>query len=233
VCGRFTLRSSPESITEHFDLDEPPELEPRYNIAPGQTVLALRAEAARGTRVAERLRWGLVPPWADSAAVGQRMINARAETLSEKPAFRAAFRDRRCLIPADGFYEWRKASGSPKQPYLFERPDGAPFAFAGLFESWREGEKDAVWSCTIVTTEANEVLAGVHARMPVILDARDYRLWLDPENHDLGELQRLLTPCPEAWLTRKTVGSGVNDARRDAPDCAAEAPPQPRQGELW
>jgi putative SOS response-associated peptidase YedK len=233
VCGRFTLRSSPESITEHFDLDEPLALAPRYNIAPGQEVLALRAEAARATRVVERLRWGLVPSWADDVSIGHRMINARSETLSGKPAFRTAFRERRCLIPADGFYEWGGAAGALKQPYLFERPDQAPFAFAGIFDSWRAGAEGAVRSCAIITTGANGVLTGIHARMPVILDPSGYERWLDPEERDVEALRPLLAPCPDAWLTRSTVGLQVNDARRDTPDCADPSAPQPRQGELW
>jgi putative SOS response-associated peptidase YedK len=160
------------------------------------------------------------------------MINARAEGVALKPAFRSAFRKRRCLVPADGFYEWRGAGGSPKQPYLFTRPDGGPFAFAGLFEVWHAGGKDELRSSTIVTTEANGVVAGIHDRMPVILDPRDYADWLDPTNEDLDALQALLVPSPDAWLERKTVGTRVNSTRNDDPECMALAPPQPRQGEL-
>jgi len=232
VCGRFTLRSPPESLADHFDLDDPPEHPARYNIAPGQSVLALRVEPVRASRRIEHVRWGLVPPWAENAAVGHRMFNARSESASGKPAFRSAFRKRRCLIPADGFYEWGGTTGSSKQPHLFTRPDGGLFAFAGLFEVWHAGAADELRTGTILTTEANGVLAGIHDRMPVILDPRDYPLWLDPTNADLDALQALLVPCPEAWLEARTVGTRVNNVRNDDPECVAPAPPQLRQGEL-
>jgi putative SOS response-associated peptidase YedK len=233
VCGRFTLRSSPESLAEHFDLDEPPELTARYNIAPGQPVLTIRADPDRAAHRTEQVRWGLVPEWAKDVAIGHRMINARAESVAEKPAFRSAFRKRRCLVPADGFYEWGGTGGAPRQPYLFARPGGGPFAFAGLFEVWHAGAEDEVRSSTIITTEANGVLAGIHDRMPVILDPRDYSHWLDSADEALDALQALLVPSPEAWLERQTVGTRVNSPRNDDPECMAPAEPQPRQGELW
>ena len=232
MCGRFTLRSPPESLAEHFDLDDSPELKARYNIAPGQSVVMLRTDPAQASLRLESVRWGLLPYWAGDAAIGHRMINARAEGAARKPAFRSAFRKRRCLVPADGFYEWGGTGAPPKQPFLFTRPDRGLFAFAGLFEIWHAGAKDEVRSSTIVTTEANGVLAGVHDRMPVILDPRDYAAWLDPANQDLAALQALLVPCPDAWLERQTVGMRVNSTRNDDPECMAPAPPQPRQGEL-
>ncbi len=232
MCGRYTLRSTPESLAEQFDLDDPPELEARYNIAPGQSVLTLCVDPLRAKRRIERARWGLVPDWAKDPTIGHRMINARAESVASKPAFRSAFRKRRCLVPADGFYEWGGARGSPKQPYLFTRPDRGPFAFAGLFDVWHAGAEEELRSSTIITTEANEVLAGVHDRMPVILDPRDYTDWLDPANQDLDALQALLVPSPEAWLGRQTVGLRVNSTRNDDPECMAPAPAQPRQSEL-
>ena len=166
MCGRFTLRASPESLAQHFDLDESPDIAARYNIAPGQSVATIRADPAQASLRLESVRWGLVPHWAKDAAIGHRMFNARAETAAEKPAFRSAFRKRHCLVPADGFYEWGGSGDSAKQPYLFTRPDRALFAFAGLFEVWHAGAEDEVRSGTIITTEANRVLAGIHDRMP-------------------------------------------------------------------
>jgi putative SOS response-associated peptidase YedK len=161
------------------------------------------------------------------------MINARAETVAEKPAFRAAFRERRCLIPADGFYEWESRRGSSKQPYLFEQPAGRLFAFAGLYEIWRPGGPDEVRTCTIITTRSNGVLEAVHDRMPVILAHADHAAWIDPANGDSESLQALLAAGPGAALVRTTVGLRVNGVRNDDAECAAPAPPQPRQKELW
>jgi len=231
VCGRFTLRAPPEAVAEHFGLAEPPELSARYNIAPGQPAATIRANDGGETPVCELRAWGLVPAWAEGPAIGQRMINARAETVAEKPAFRSAFRQRRCLIPADGFYEW--ASGSkPKQPYHIAREDGALFGFAGLWEAWRSQEGRAVQSFTIVTTRANATLRRVHDRMPVILDPADYASWLDPGPGGALRLRELLAPCPEEWLILQTVGLRVNDPRNDDPECVAPAPPQPSQAAL-
>jgi putative SOS response-associated peptidase YedK len=231
VCGRFTLRAPPEAVAEHFGLAEPPELSARYNIAPGQPAATIRAADGGETPVCELRTWGLVPAWAESPAIGQRMINARAETVAEKPAFRSAFRQRRCLIPADGFYEW--ASGpTPKQPYHIARENGALFGFAGLWEVWRSEEGRALESCTIVTTRANATLRRVHERMPALLDPADYALWLDPGQGDAERLRELLVPCPEEWLVLQTVGLRVNDPRNDDPECLAPAPPQPNQAAL-
>ena len=163
MCGRFTLRTRPQAVAEAFDLFEPPaEFAPRYNIAPSQPVAAVRFDAASSGRALFWPRWGLVPSWADSPAIGNRMINARAEGIATKPAFRQAFKSRRCLIVADGFYEWHK-DGTAKQPFLISRPDGAPFGFAGLWESWGP---DRMETCTIITTAANDSLrvARSHAR---------------------------------------------------------------------
>jgi putative SOS response-associated peptidase YedK len=231
VCGRFTLRAPPEAVAEHFGLAEPPELSARYNIAPGQPVAAIRATDGGENRLCELRTWGLVPGWAKESSIGHRMINARAETVAEKPAFQGAFRQRRCLIPADGFYEW--ASGpTPKQPYHVVREDGALFGFAGLWEVWRSEEGRAVHSCTIVTTRANATLQRIHDRMPVILDPRDYAPWLDPAQGDAERLREILIPCPEEWLVLQTVGLRVNDPRNDDPECVAPAPPHPSQATL-
>jgi len=231
VCGRFSLSAAPEAVAEEFGLDEPPELAARYNIAPGQAVATVRAADAGAGRVCELHSWGLVPGWAKDPSVGHRMINARAETVPEKPAFRNAFRRRRCLIPADGFYEW--ASGpAPKQPYHVTREDGSVFGFAGLWEVWRSQDGRDVKSCTIITARANATLQPVHDRMPVILDPADFASWLDPMLDDAERLRELLAPCPETWLVLQTVGLRVNDPRNDDPECVEPAPPQPGQASL-
>lgn len=229
MCGRFTLRADPKSVAEHFELGEPPELSPRYNIAPGQEVLTVRSDGVR--RVGEWRVWGLVPSWAKTPSTGHRMINARSETVAGKPAFASAFRRQRCLVPADGFYEWIAGAG-PAQPVYITPAGGGLFAFAGLWESWRGGPGEAVESCTIVTTAADERLRAVHHRMPVILPAESYGAWLDPGVRDPGPLRGLLARGAAPAFRVETVGTRVNDVRHDDPDCAAPAPPQPRQGTL-
>jgi len=227
MCGRFTLRTPATVLIEHFDLDvrgdrQMPLFEARYNIAPTQDVLVVRADPADGRRVAEMLRWGLIPSWSasDKAGSGPPQINARAETLAEKPTFRTAFRRRRCLIPADGFYEWQPTPGGSrgkKQPYYIHRPDGAPFAFAGLWERW--GTREAIESCTIVTTTANRTLRELHERMPVILAPGDYSTWLDAKIEDPAALQTLLAPCGEDELVAEPIGTHVNKVANDDPRC--------------
>lgn len=227
MCGRFTLRARPEEVAEHFELDAIPELTSRHNIAPGQSVATIRV-AESGERICEFRSWGLVPSWAKSPAIGNRMINARAETAAEKPAFRSAFSARRCLIPADGFYEWAGGS-TPKQPYLITRVDAGLFAFAGLWEEWKGKTGEAVHSCSIVTTAANATLAPIHARMPVILAPVDYPVWLDSRDGGAARRRELTVPCPESWLRLQSVGLRVNDTRNDDPECSAPAPAQPFQ----
>ena len=179
MCGRFLLHTPVDTLQRAFGFAERPNLRPRYNIAPTQTVPIVRQKDGGGRELA-LVRWGLIPSWAKEAGIGGRLINARAETVAEKPAFRGAFRKRRALVPADGFYEWRKREGDrPKQPLLVRRRDGQPFAFAGLWEHWR-GPEGEVETCTILTTEANAALAPIHDRMPVILDPACYDRWLDP-----------------------------------------------------
>jgi putative SOS response-associated peptidase YedK len=168
------------------------------------------------------LRWGLIPSWADDPTIGNRLINARSETVASKPSFRAAFKNRRCLIPADGFYEWKK-EGKTKQPLHIQRKHGLPFAFAGLWEEW-ERENEIIQSCTIITTEANELMAEFHDRMPVILDAKHYELWLDPEVHDPNLLEPLLRPYPSEELVVHAVGSLVNNPRNEDPRCVEPMP---------
>ena len=213
MCGRYTLRSKPEAIAETFDLSHVPTLEPRYNIAPTQPVAAVRLDPRRHQRELTIFQWGLIPSWADDPAIGNRLINARAETVADKPAFRHSFRSKRCLVLADGFYEWRK-EGSRKQPYFVRMKDDLPFAFAGLWDSW-ERDAEAIPSCTYITTEPNELTAPIHDRMPVILPRSAYDLWLDSAVKDPRRLQPLLVPFPadamEAYPVSTLVNSPVND----------------------
>src|SRR5262249_11456911 len=167
MCGRFTLRSSPKIIAEEFGLFDVPDLPPRYNVAPGQAVAVVRQQPEGKKRELAFLKWGLVPAWADDPAVGDRLANARSETAATKPPFRRAFRSRRCLLAADSFYEWRRADGR-KQPYYVRLKNDRPFGIAGLWERWEKGDKP-VESCTILTTDANDLMRPIHERMPVIL----------------------------------------------------------------
>ncbi len=222
MCGRFTLRTPAHRLAEAFGVDALPNLAPRYNIAPTQDVVAIRRGDA-GRELA-MLRWGLIPGWAKDPAIGARMINARAETVAEKPSFRAAFRQRRCLVAADGFYEWRKtaeAPKAPKQPYYIRLESGEPFAIAGLWERWRDPAGQTVESCTLITTEANPELAPIHHRMPVILAPADYDAWLEPASADA--LHDLLRPYPGAEMTAIPIGRHVNNVRNDDPRCIEPA----------
>jgi putative SOS response-associated peptidase YedK len=179
-------------------------------------VAAIRRLDDSTRRILELRRWGLIPSWAEDARLGQRLINARSETVGEKPAYRQAFLQRRCLIPADGFYEWTSGSGS-RQPYHVSLSDRAPFGFAGLWERWRGKSGERVESCTILTTVANERLCAVHDRMPVILHPSNFDLWLDPDVRDAKRLRPLLRPWPSASLALRRVSRRVNDVRHDDP----------------
>ncbi len=233
MCGRYSLTSPTEAVRRMFDFPEQPNLAVRVNIAPSQDVAAVRLGAdGASARHFAWLRWGLIPSWAKEPGIGNRMINARAETIAEKPAFRAAFRRRRCLIPADGFYEWKTERGR-KQPYRIALEGGAAFAFAGLWERWEgAGEAGAVESCTIVTTEANARLKAIHHRMPVILAPGAYEAWLDPATPG-AEAQALLRPAPSEWFTAYRVSPKINSPANDDPaliaplDEADEAPEPP------
>jgi len=229
VCGRMVLTRSATEIAEAFDL--PPdetgfELAPRYNIAPTQDVLAIRADAG-GHRHATWLYWGLVPFWAKEKSIGSRMINARAETAASKPAFRAAMRRRRCVVPADGFYEWLRPDpppgtrGRPRSiPHFFRPADGGLLPIAGLWEAWTdESTGEHLESCTLLTTDASGDVRPVHHRMPVVLPRDDLDRWLDPGSDDAIAVADLLRPAPDGHLACHRVGTAVNDARHDAPDC--------------
>ena len=228
MCGRFTLSQSESVIAEAFELSEVPTLEPRYNIAPTQlvpTVVHPKVSAQSPGESEQRqflsLRWGLIPSWAKDPAIGARLINARSETVTEKPSFRAAFRQRRCLVLADGFYEWQRQERK-KQPFYFRLQDGQPFAFAGLWERWKAPNGEAMESCTILTTEANELLRPIHDRMPVILDPKDYELWLDPEVQKPEPLQQLLRPYRSEAMTTYPVSTQVNNPTNNSPECITE-----------
>ncbi|MBM4124876.1 MAG: SOS response-associated peptidase [Nitrospira sp.] len=220
MCGRFSQTAPPDVIAQEFSLDDPPLLTPRYNIAPSQPVAAIRLHPESAKRDCVLFRWGLIPSWAEDPAISIRMINARAETVAEKPAFRSAFRHRRCLVLADGFYEWRR-EGRTKQPFYIRKRDGGPFALAGLWEPWQSAEGVAVESCTILTTGANEAMAPIHDRMPVLLDPKDYALWLDPNIRQTEALLPLLRPVPSECLTLYPVSVWVNSPGHDDPQCLA------------
>jgi len=200
-----------------FRLAEAPDLMPRYNVAPTQQVAAIRLNPETGTRQLSMFRWGLVPSWADDPKIGYGMINARAESVAMKPAYRSAFKKGRCLVIADGFYEWKKA-GAKKQPYLIQLRDNEPFAFAGLAEHWHLGD-DTIDSCTIITTEPNELMEGIHDRMPVILPSEDYDLWLDPDFHGQGKLLEMLMPYPAEEMKAFPVSTVVNNPRNESREC--------------
>ena len=221
MCGRYSLTTPEEALVDLFGAGPLDDFQPRYNIAPTQTVPVVRV-GEDGARQWAWLRWGLVPSWAKDASIGNRMINARAETAAEKPSFRAAFRRRRCLVPADGFYEWRK-SGGQSQPYRIEMARGAPFALAGLWERWQAAEGQAIESFTILTTEANRDLAAIHHRMPVILSPDHYDVWLMTGAANTGMLQPLLAPYGDGELTARPITRHVNNPRNDDPACLEPA----------
>ncbi len=217
MCGRFTLYASNDEIARLLDLAQAPAIPPRYNVAPTQQVFAARVDPA-GQREPVFLKWGLIASWADDPAIGNRMINARSETVADKPSFCSAFRKRRCLIPVSGFYEWQAVAGKKqKQPFFIRMEHGQPFAFAGLWEAWNKGE-EPIESCTILTTAANDVMKPLHDRMPVILDAKDYGTWLDPAVQDRERLEPLLVPYHEG-LTAFPVSTWVSSPRNQGPKC--------------
>ncbi len=216
MCGRYTLATPGDVIAQQFALAATPSLTARYNIAPTQEVPAVRA-AQGGARELAMMKWGLVPRWAEDPSIGNRLINARSETVAEKPAFRSAFKRQRCLVLADGFYEWQKVGAGAKQPFHIRLAGGGPFAFAGLWEHWQK-EGQTVESCTLLTTGPNGLMAPIHDRMPVILDPAEYELWLDPRQTDRARLEPLLDSFPaegmEAWPVSRLVNSPGNDSPR-------------------
>jgi len=215
MCGRFFLDATPDEVEALLGpLASAVQLAPRYNIAPGQPVPAVH-EDALGARHLVLLHWGLVPSWSDGPDPRYSMINARAETVAEKPAYRAAIRYRRCLLPASGFYEWHPTGRGHKQPYAIRRVDRRPFAMAGIWEHWLGADGSELRSCSILVTTANATLSPIHERMPVILARQDHDRWLDRNLQHPDELQALLRPCPDDWLEAYPVGREVNNPQHD------------------
>jgi putative SOS response-associated peptidase YedK len=217
MCGRYSLTTPLEAMRALFGFENSPNLEPRCNIAPTQEVAVVRCRKDGG-RALGLVRWGLIPSWARDAGMGAKLVNARAETLAEKPSFRAAFARRRCLVPADGFYEWQRLAPKEKQAWRIELPGRAPFAFAGLWERWTAPNGNVTDSCTIITTDANGLVRPIHDRMPVILAPGDYAAWLD---HDMAPavVGLLLRPAPEGLLSAYRVGPYVNSVRNEGARC--------------
>ena len=223
MCGRFAQQRPASELAEIFDA-EPlvPDEVPRFNIAPTNDAMVVVAKDER--RAVTAYRWGLIPHWADSRSIGQRMINARAETVASSAAFRDSFRRRRCLVPVDAFYEWRR-EGSVRLPYVIRREDGAPLALAGLWSGWRDPEtEEVVRTFTIVTTTANELVESIHDRMPVIVPPERWATWLDPQLEDAGELSGLLVPADPLGLEVYEVSRKVNSVRNDGPDLLTPLP---------
>jgi len=208
-------------VAELFGVSETPDVQPRYNVAPTQQVVAARMSPADEHRELVLLRWGLVPHWADDPKIGNRMINARSETVATKPSFRQAFKKRRCLVVADGFYEWKKTNGQ-KQPYYIRLKDDKPFGFAGLWERWQRDDEETQ-SCTIITTAPNELMEPIHNRMPVIVQPDDYELWLRPDFEGGDKLQELLRPYPAEALEAYPVSMLVNSPSNDEAKCIERA----------
>lgn len=218
MCGRYTLKSRAEVIAKTFGVAVPPTLPERFNIAPSQLVLAIREKPASHERELLALQWGLVPFWADDPEIGSRMANARAESAAIKPAFRSSFRAHRCLIVADGFYEWQSRNGK-KQPYYIRLKTGQPFGIAGLWDRWDKQEGVPIESCTILTTDANEPMMAIHERMPVVIPPESFDVWLNPAEHDVAKLTRLLRPFHPDAMTAYPVSTLVNNVKTDSAKC--------------
>ncbi len=216
MCGRFTLRTTPEILREEFDLsDLPADLSPRFNIAPSQPVAIIPNRLPRRLGL---VRWGLIPHWAKDPSIGNREINARAETLAVKPSYREPLRRKRCLVPADGFYEWT-GEGKARRPVFIHLKGDGPFAFAGLWDTWRSPAGEKVGSCSIVTTEPSEILRPIHDRMPVILPREAWATWLAPEPAEPDSLLPLLRPFPSELLELRPVSRYVNTPANEGPQC--------------
>lgn len=227
MCGRYVAATSADDLAAYFDAELTDErlLEPSWNVAPTDDVPVVLVRD--GTRHLDLLHWGLVPGWADSPKVGIRMINARAETLATKGAFKHAFARRRCLVSADGFYEWRHDGSKAKQPFFIHATDGRPLAFAGLWERWQPQDQpgERLRSTTVVTTTPNDLMATLHDRMPVILAAEAWEEWLDPANDDLDDLASLLVPCADDELTMHPVSRDVGNVRNQGPQLVEPVEP--------
>jgi putative SOS response-associated peptidase YedK len=224
MCGRYRLTAKERYLRDHFGLGEDASWAPRWNIAPTQRVPVIRQDAKEPKRTFSLVRWGLIPYWAKDASIGFKTINGMSETAAEKPAFRDAMSRRRCLLPADGFYEWKKIGPKDKQPYNIGMLDDSVFAFAGLWECWRDPDGEFVETCTILTTKPNLMVADVHDRMPAILRTEDYDLWLDPGVKDAARVTDCLQPFNPRLMKKYPVGTRVNRAENDDQDCAREVP---------
>jgi putative SOS response-associated peptidase YedK len=233
MCGRYRLSRRKEILAEQFDTDfDDLDWEPRYNIAPTQPVAVIMRLGPGQGRKASMMRWGLIPSWATDSTGAARTINARAETAASKPSFREPLQKQRCLIPADGFYEWRRAARE-KQPFCFEVGVGDVFAFAGLWDRWAGQDGQVLETCTILTTTPNDLLADVHDRMPVILPVEDYDRWLDPGMQDLDRAARLLKPYDSGLMRRYSVSQRVNLVANDDAACSARVDPPAATGLLF
>ena len=235
MCGRYRLGAGRKAFLKYFGTNRDDyEWNPRFNIAPTQDVPTIRQHASEPIRILSAMRWGLIPYWAKDSSIGPKMINARAETIASKPAFQESVKKRRCLIPADGFYEWKKLDSKTRQPYCFMLSDESVFAFAGIWASWTEpATRKLIETCSILTTSPNALTSDVHDRMPVILRADDYDLWLDPGFTDDAGITELLRPFDANLMKRFPVSSRVSSAQNDDPQCAVPVElPEVRQGSL-
>jgi putative SOS response-associated peptidase YedK len=218
MCGRFALDKIDAEFMRSLGLDSSPSVQANYNISPGIEIFAVRAIPDTSARQLAALRWGLIPVWAKEPSIGYKMINARSETITEKPSYRSAFKKRRCLVPVSHFYEWQKA-GKTKQPFAITMADGKPFTIAGIWESWTSPGGQSVESVALLTTEPNELMKAIHDRMPVILPASVYDVWLDPKNENVESLKELLTAYPAEHMKAWPVSTMVNTPRNKGPEC--------------
>ena len=218
MCGRFTRKENFKNLAALLGLPIPPILTPRYNIAPSQLIACIRSLPESSERECLELQWGLVPSWAKDSNIGNKMINARAETVAEKPSFRKAFKQQRCMVLADGFYEWKREENT-KQPYYIRMKDHRPFCFAGIWEQWRPGTNDSVETCAMLTIGPNSIMKPIHHRMPVILNPQDYDTWLDPRMQNFQHLTPLLQSYPPEEMEAFPVSTLVNNPIHDHEDC--------------
>ncbi len=233
MCGRYKLSRRKQVVEEYFDcVSDEPDWSPRFNIAPTQPIPVIRQYPTEPVRELSLMRWGLIPSWSKDSSGAARMINARSETASTKPAFRDSMKSRRCLIPADGFYEWSR-TGKFKQPYCFEVDKGELFAFAGLWDRWKIPDGSWVKTCSILTTTPNAVTSAVHDRMPVILDPDGYELWLDPGMRNVDAASELLKPFDARLMRCFPVGSRINSVANDDPEYSRPVEYMPAQNQLF
>lgn len=218
MCGRFALKTTAQAIKEMFLVEQGLQYDPSFNIAPSQPVVTIRYSPKTKSRAMSLMKWGLIPTWSKDPSIGQKMINARSETVDQKPSFKGPFKYKRCLIPADGFYEWKRLDGA-KQPYFIKRVDDKPMAFAGLWDYWGGADGSELETCTIITTEANEIMQPIHERMPVILKESEFDVWLDPRIQEPILLKQYLKPFPSEELETYPVSTFVNKPANNSKEC--------------